>query len=353
MIWEKLANFRISRDCPEILTLLNPKLSGRKPKVSIVMPIFNQELNIEKNISALVNNLSLPSELILINDASEDETDNILTDFFSHRFTFHDTILSVVIITFKKPRFETLCDHIGIDFASGDYIIEVQADMEIRESAFDLKMIGILKENDQVFMLSGRGVMDFRTIITNFKKSAGTEASMSRSILRSIGNKVIRKNLKPKITEFAAQLDGSKILPSHEEFRRSKKAGRLGRLIEIDVPFDEKHIYFGETVMRGPIAFKRSRYFELGGLNTRSFFLGFDEHDLNFRARNSREWNAAYAPISFSSPLENGSMRKRRSLKTKFELFLAQKRIQNHVVSSELYKKSEKEEISFDNHHKK
>jgi hypothetical protein len=105
--------------------------------------------------------------------------------------------------------------------------------------------------------------------------------------------------------------------------------------------------------MRGPVAFEKYRYLQLGGLNTKSFFLGFDEHDLNLRGRQQHAWLSAFIPIAFNSPLEDGSMRKKRSRKAKIELFLAQKRIKPFTRESALSKASTLGKIEYQDHEKK
>jgi hypothetical protein len=98
-----------------------------------------------------------------------------------------------------------------------------------------------------------------------------------------------------------------------EKFEEIKKAGWLGAAIEElreDADFDLKSelaahsrkMWVGETVMRGPILFRRAEYNQYGGFDIMSFFLGNDDHDLFLRAR-QRGKNVAFTPLHFSSPL--------------------------------------------------
>lgn len=353
MFWEYIANRRIRCDRPKIAVSWNEYFKFLSPEVTFVIPVHNQEKVVLKNLASVITHSSLPSEIIILNDASEDETGAILLKFLNDNLQLPKHIQSIQIFTFQKSRFETFCDDFGIQKSKGNYIIEIQADMEICESNFDQKMIRILKQNQDVFMLSARGIMDFQEIAKHFISSKGTEASISSSTIKFLKNRLRRT----RTTSDNFVLDKSRamesILPDDESYMRTKKAGRLGRFIEVDVPFSEQILYIGETVMRGPIAFKKSRYLHLGGLDTESFFLGFDEHDLNLRARNEKEWFAAYSPISFRSPLEHGSMRRKRSNKAKFELFLAQKRIMNNYEKSSIFKYIKQGRISFNDHHKR
>lgn len=353
MIWEYIANLRIKCDEPKITRFRNEYYKFLSPEVTFVIPIYNQERVILKNLASIMHHSSLPCEIVLLNDASEDATGAILHDYINKNLPLPEHVKSIQVITFQKSRFETFCDDFGIQKAEGKYIIEIQADMEICESNFDQKMIRILKLNQDVFMLSARGIMGFHEIARHFIESQGTEASFNSSIIKFLRNRLRRT--KEAKNSFILDKPGSldDILPDAETFKRNKKAGRLGRFIEVDIPFSEQILYVGETVMRGPIAFEKGRYLHLGGLDTKSFFLGFDEHDLNLRARNEMKWFAAYAPISFQAPLEHGSMRKNRSNKAKIELYLAQKRILKNYEKSAIYKYIKQERIDFYDHHKR
>lgn len=353
MLWKSISHARFKRDIPTVDVIHNNSTQCPVPEVTFVVPVFNQDSRITTNLQSIIDNSTLACEIIIINDASEDKTKKVLEDFFSEKIKMKQNLSSIQFINFGVSRFETYCDHYGILRAKGRYIIEVQADMEIREAEFDRKMIQILKNNDDIFMLSARGIMDFQEIAKNFNSSTGTEAFVSSSILKFTKNRLRRTRTMHDVFVLDRLNALNIILPSDESFKKSKKAGRLARYIEVNVPFSESDLYVGETVMRGPIAFEKSRYMTLGGLNTASFFLGFDEHDLNLRARNEMNWFAAYSPISFLSPLDHGSMRKRRTNKAKFELFLAQKRISQNYRKSALYKYIKEEKITFDDHHKR
>jgi GT2 family glycosyltransferase len=344
------AKHRIRFDKPDATTFAYRR-SQFPPQVSIVMPVFNQSRVIEQNLTMLLQNISLPCELIILDDASEDDSETRIRDFLeNHRMP--DQLVSATLVSFKKARFETMCDDFGIRIAQGETIIEIQADTVIQENGFDSKLVNVLNTNADIFMLSGRGIMDFASVARQLINSLGTEASMSSSIFASI-KKRLPLNTKKSLAEPHHDPDESSVFPDDHEFKMTKRAGRLGRKIENNTSPDSPLLYVGETVMRGPIAFSRRRYELVGGLDTNRFFLGFDEHDLNLRARIHHGWKAGYTPISFDSPLANGSMRKKRTMKTKVELFLAVTRIRQDYKLSELYRFADTRETSYSDHHRR
>ena len=59
----------------------------------------------------------------------------------------------------------------------------------------------------------------------------------------------------------------------------------------------------------------RSRLQELGYLDEANFYLDDSDHDLFARAYHFKKWVCGYMPIEFSSPLCDGSTRKKRDHK--------------------------------------
>lgn len=55
------------------------------PKVSIIMPVYNQEKYIDKTIKSLLNQSFRDFELIIINDGSKDKTEQIIKQFQDKR----------------------------------------------------------------------------------------------------------------------------------------------------------------------------------------------------------------------------------------------------------------------------
>jgi len=344
-----ILKYKIEQNSFDVIHLEVNEVS-EKILVSIVVPVFNQESTIRNNLESLITNLGTSAELILVNDCSSDGTDSEIHNFLAKSKSLSPNLRRISYYKFKHSLFETRSDHFGILKSSGSYIIEVQADMCILEPNFDRKLVATLENNPDLFMLSCRGIMTFREIFESFSKSKGNEVAINTNLFKSIANFLVINLRRWQSIKDSHEIltETGPIFPSLEEFSTSGNAGRLGRLIDQNSVSDVKNLYVGETVMRGPICFSKDRYMELGGFNVEAFFLGFDEHDLNLRARVLKNWKAGYTPISFESPLKNGSMRKKRSLKTRLEILVAIKRTNRHVPNSELFKVMESGGLSIE-----
>lgn len=92
---------------------------------SIVIPVFNREDTIYRCISSVLDQRTENLEIIIVNDGSFDNTENILDAFDS----------SIKKISYKTNMGVNYARNIGIKNASGDYIIFLDSDDYFLEDA--------------------------------------------------------------------------------------------------------------------------------------------------------------------------------------------------------------------------
>ncbi len=314
--------------------------SEEKPLISVVMPIYNQSDIIVSNLESVLGCMSMPFELILINDASEDDTHKEIQKFLSNTKTKSSLNNNLTKITYVRNYFisifETKCDVLGFKLAVAPYVLEVQADMRILEKKFDIKLVNVLRQNEDLIAVSGRNCQTFQEALGAYKDSIKDFGSINKSILRIAKTVIVlimnylaysKKGVEPhkrgptNAISTPVELLCDRAFPALPEFINSGRAGYLDESIEKiseieEVMGDAKfQIYISETVSRGPILFDRSKYLEVGGFNQKIFFLGFDDHDLFYRALIHFGFRTAFVPFNFESKLINSTNRKRRSLK--------------------------------------
>ena len=329
--------------------------------ISVVMPLFNQEEIIIEVLTKVMKSVKSSFELILINDCSTDETLERLITFASGDFK-NSNLSKLEVYSSDHPRFETFCDHFGFSKASGEFLLEIQADMFVDDPGFDIRMIQAFNKYDDVFALSGRGTHDINEVVDPYRDSLGTDRAYASNLInfiflilkrRIIGkiSRIFRLRRDFNITEI--QLEPNRvtkdfiplleIFPSLEDFKVNKKAGLLGDLIEnsgLNSGEISRKLFFGETVMRGPLMLKADTYFQIGGLNVKSFYQGFDDHELMIQAWNVLQKRCAYIPVHVTSILSQGTTRKPRSFKSDLEIFYKTAKISRKRKDSLLYKLS-------------
>lgn len=95
-------------------------IKGKKPHISIVVPVFNEENSVKDLHSKIVNvckKFCKSSEIIFVNDGSFDNTLEILK-----------TLSPIKIINLRRNFGQTSAIDAGIKYATGDYIVTLDGD---------------------------------------------------------------------------------------------------------------------------------------------------------------------------------------------------------------------------------
>lgn len=225
---------------------------------SIIVPVYNQENIIYKNIESILKYTGGSFELIIILDFCYDDTENILIKFFNNYNHANNNLYNVRI--FKQPNtpiFEASCDNIGFIMSNGIYCLEIQADMEMTQQNYNIHLSKPFKKYNNVLAVSGRC--------------------------------------------------------AHNLFDRPGGIGKIGTLIEKSVSelnIDKNKFYTYETCNRGPLLFDRQKLKQLNYLDELNHHLHDDDHDIMIRGYLKYGYICGYVPIDFNSPLFNGSTRK-------------------------------------------
>jgi glycosyltransferase involved in cell wall biosynthesis len=246
-------------------------LNSAAPRFTIVMPTFNHESNIEDALDAAARSASLPFAWIVVDDGSEDATVERATSFLESRRS--PLVATATIVRNPIPAFETACDNLGFTLAATEFVVELQADIQIREPAFDALFMRAGATSPKPSAISGRCGHTFKLL-----RSGG----VLRSLLRR---------------------------PAHES------VGLCGKTIETPESIDhiKGQIYRCETVNRGPWMVFKSDLERHGYLDERHFFLGNDDHDYHRRLFSAEGRRPLYVPMSLSAPLALGAARRPRT----------------------------------------
>lgn len=108
--------------------------------LSIIVPVYNCESTIERCIDSILKSKYSNLEILIINDASQDNSKNIIESKY-----FNNNIVKV--INMDKNMGVSFCRNLGIENASGEYITFVDADDYIADNMYK-DMMNIINDNN-------------------------------------------------------------------------------------------------------------------------------------------------------------------------------------------------------------
>jgi glycosyltransferase involved in cell wall biosynthesis len=243
--------------------------SNSKPNVSVIIPVFNKERIVCSMLDNLIASLTTNYELIIIDDASSDNSKEIINNYLKNKDIRH------VFISTSVPIFETACDNLGFFIAEGFYLLEIQSDMIIHDKGFDKRMIDALN-NNKFSSVSGRSCHSWFDVLGPKLKIISIlklKSSISLFLFGTGAKGYVGENIYNNI------LVGSPLLGE---------------------------VYEADTNCRGPWLINKYLLNTIGPLDTDKFFLGYDDLDFNLRG-SELGFRSGYTPVIMSCDKNNSS----------------------------------------------
>lgn len=158
---------------------------NNNPKYSIIVPCYNSQKTIKKALNSILKQKYENYEVLIVDDGSKDDSTKEIDDFLKNK--------RFKLLT-KENGGQTTAITLGIKNAKGEYIIQLDADDEFVEDAFNI----IDKEIEDYDMLSfGFNVVDTKTnkVIKENKKALQVILSIDIKLIVLKSDIVINPNL--------------------------------------------------------------------------------------------------------------------------------------------------------------
>jgi glycosyltransferase involved in cell wall biosynthesis len=140
-------------------------------KISVIIPIYNEEESIphlQKNLFAVLDRLPNPHEVIAVNDGSRDRSYDELLKIAAVRPNFK-------IVNFRHNSGQTAAMMAGIDYASGEIIITIDADLQNDPEDIPLLLAKLAEGND---------------VVSGWRKNR-QDAAIRRNLVSRVANRLI------------------------------------------------------------------------------------------------------------------------------------------------------------------
>ena len=124
----------------------------RKGKISIIVPIYNSEKDLDQCIESIANQAYKNLEIILVNDGSTDNSINICKKWESND--------SRIVLINKKNEGGAKARNDGLKIATGDYIGFVDHDDFIEPEMYETMLDDMTEHNADIVMCSSTGIFD-------------------------------------------------------------------------------------------------------------------------------------------------------------------------------------------------
>ena len=122
------------------------------PKISIIIPVYNAEKNIEKCLDSIIKQTYSNLEIICINDGSIDNSENLIKDIQNKD--------SRVILFSKKNSGVSDTRNYGIEQSTGEYIMFIDADDYIEDNYIEVMIKTAIDNNCDMVISSFTQVKD-------------------------------------------------------------------------------------------------------------------------------------------------------------------------------------------------
>ena len=113
------------------------KLPIYEPRISVVIPAWNEEVGILKTIDSVLHNGYRNTEIIIVNDGSTDNSHKIITKYVKKIGAIRPNRIVRICYVYQKNGGKGKALNSGIERARGDIILTIDADSALQKGAIE------------------------------------------------------------------------------------------------------------------------------------------------------------------------------------------------------------------------
>ncbi|HEH9439628.1 TPA: glycosyltransferase [Aeromonas sobria] len=169
--------------------------SNFTPKVSVIVPVYNTEVYVERAITSLMEQTLDDVQIIIIDDGSKDNSLNIIKEVIA-RYPARQRLVTLIS---RENRGVAATRAQGMELASGDYVIHLDSDDWVELNWLEAMYSKAVEENADVVVCDYRSV--YATKSTHIKQPIGQDGIecvkklLEGELHGSTWNKLVRRSL--------------------------------------------------------------------------------------------------------------------------------------------------------------
>ncbi len=183
-----------------------------KPKISVIVPVYNVENYIEKSLKSLFNQTYKNLEIIIVDDCSTDNSKSIVEDLIKDK-------KNIIFFSNKKNGGLSFTRNEALKRATGDYIGYIDSDDYVPENYYESLMDTIITNKADIAVCDIKSVYEKSGQI--LRSQCGTTENekidfINNGLAASACNKLFKKSIisKYKFSEGKVNEDLAVILPT-------------------------------------------------------------------------------------------------------------------------------------------
>lgn len=153
-------------------------------KISVIVPVYNRENLILRCLDSIVNQISKPDEIIVVDNGSTDHTYNVIKIYIER----NPIEINIRLIS-ESRKGASRARQTGLENAIGEYVIFFDSDDEmspvlikrVREKLKETPVVDIICWKNRIHMLNGK------TRIPPFNIKSPVENHLIHTLLRTLG----------------------------------------------------------------------------------------------------------------------------------------------------------------------
>ena len=212
--------YQYIKDCNNSINYDRDKIYNNNPYISICIIVYNMENYIEKNLLSIINQSFQDFEIIIVNDASEDNTENIIKKFqitdkriklLSHSKklgTYHSRVDAIYN---SKSKYTLLMD--PDDMYLNENLFQKLYDYNIKYNLDIIEFLVLeqIEGNKEIYFSKSQfgnhshnfdKNIIYQPELSNLLYHFPNSSEYSRTICRNIWNKMIRNDIFIKVNKY-------------------------------------------------------------------------------------------------------------------------------------------------------